>query len=76
MKESKLLEMKNKVEALTNIAQHLLTETAHIKELAVGTLELIKNMPAYDEAVKKLKEQVTKDPSKNEETDTSRKTIE
>ena len=48
MKESKLLEMKNKVEALTNIAQHLLTETAHIKELAVGTLELLKNMPAYE----------------------------
>ena len=76
MKENKLLEMKNKVEALTNIAKHLLTETAHIKELAVGTLELIKNMPAYDEAVKKLKEQVTKDPSKNEETDTGRKNIE
>ena len=75
MKENKLLEMKNKVEALTNIAQHLLTETAHIKELAVGTLELKKNMPAYDEAVKKLKEQVTKDPSENKETDADRETI-
>ena len=73
MKESKLLEMKNKVEALTNIAQHLLTETAHIKELAVGTLELLKNMPAYEQAVEELKKQVTENPSKNKETKPSGK---
>ena len=72
MKEIKLVEMKNKIEALTNIAQHLLTETTHIKELAVGSLELIKNMPDYEEAVNKLKDQVTKDPSKNKETDADR----
>ena len=32
-------------------------------------------MPAYDEAVKKLKEQVTKDPSENKETDADREII-
>ena len=68
MKESKLIEMKNKVVALTNISQHLLNEVAYIKELSVGTLELIKNMPDYEEAVEKLKKQVTENPSKDKET--------
>ena len=68
MKESKLIEMKNKVVALTNISQHLLNEVAYIKELSVGTLELIKNMPDYEQAVEKLKKQVTENPSKNKET--------
>ena len=68
MKESKLIEMKNKVAALTNISQHLLNEVAYIKELSVGTLELIKNMPDYEEAVEKLKKQVTENPSKDKET--------
>jgi predicted ATP-grasp superfamily ATP-dependent carboligase len=68
MKESKLIEMKNKVVALTNISQHLLNEVAYIKKLSVGTLELIKNMPDYEEAVEKLKKQVTENPSKDKET--------
>ena len=42
MKESKLLEMKNKVEALTRVVQHLLNEITQVKDLAIGTLETIK----------------------------------
>ncbi len=66
MKENKLIEMKNKVEALTRVSQHMINELAQIKDLAIGTLETIKNMPDYDEAIKKLKEDVLEKSSKAE----------
>lgn len=66
MKENKLIEMKNKVEALTRVSQHMINELAQIKDLAIGTLETIKNMPDYDEAIKKLKADVTEKSSKAE----------
>jgi predicted ATP-grasp superfamily ATP-dependent carboligase len=49
MKESKLIEMQNKIKSLNAAVQHLVT-------LSVGTAELIKHMPGYDEALKKMKE--------------------
>tara|TARA_R100000742_G_C4189368_1_gene21942 strand:- start:273 stop:503 length:231 start_codon:yes stop_codon:yes gene_type:complete len=76
MKENKLIEMKNKVEALTRISQHLLNEISQLKDLAVGTLETIKCMPDYDEAIQKLKDKVTKKPGETEEVDTNGKTFE
>ncbi len=71
MKESKLIEMKNKVDALTRIVQQLITEIQFTKEVAVGTLETIKKMPDYDEALEQLKKEVTEKPSKTEETNTT-----
>ena len=58
MKEKTLLEMKNKVESLTNVIQHLIKESMHLRELSVGTLETLKLMPGYDEAIEKLKERL------------------
>ena len=60
MKESKLLEMQNKIKAMTNVLQQLISEITHLRELSVGTLETIKHMPDYDEAIEKLKQEVTK----------------
>jgi peptidyl-tRNA hydrolase len=59
MKESTLLEMKNKIESIGRILQHLLNETTHLRELSVGTLEAVKLMPGYDEAIEQLKESLT-----------------
>ena len=67
MKENKLIEMSNKVKALTNVAQHLLNEVANIRELSVGTLETIKQMPDYVEAIEKLKTKLAEESSKAEE---------
>jgi len=60
MKESTLLEMQNKIKSLTNIIQHLINENTQLRDLSVGTLEIIKLMPGYDEALNSLKESVTK----------------
>ena len=60
MKESTLLEMQNKIKALTNIVQNLLSENLQLRDLSVGTLETLKLMPGYDEAIEQLKESITK----------------
>ncbi len=64
MKESKLIEMKNNVKALTNVVQKLITELQFTREVAVGSLETIKKMPGYEKALNELKDEVTK---KNEQ---------
>jgi flagellar biosynthesis component FlhA len=60
MKESTVLEMQNKIKALTNVVQNLLSENLQLRDLSVGTLETLKLMPGYDEAIEQLKESVTK----------------
>ena len=60
MKEQTLLEMKNKVEALTRVLQQLITENTHLRELGVGTLETLKLMPNYQEALDELKDNMIK----------------
>jgi hypothetical protein len=58
MKESTLLEMQNKIKSMTNIIQHLMNEITHLRELSVGTLETIKLMPDYKDAIEALKKQM------------------
>ena len=58
MKESTLLEMKNKIEAQNRILQSLINEVTHLKELSIGTLETIKLMPDYKDAIEALKKQM------------------
>jgi peptidyl-tRNA hydrolase len=54
MKEQTLVEMKNKVEALVRVLQQVIQEQQHLTTLAAGTLETVKLMPGYDEAIKTL----------------------
>ena len=60
MKESTLLEMQNKIKALTNVVQHILNDQTQLNDLAIGTLETLKLMPGYDTAIEFLKKEVTK----------------
>ena len=55
MKESTLLEMKNKIDAQNRVLQQLINELMHLRELGVGTLETLKLMPGYEDAIEKLK---------------------
>ena len=58
MKENTLLEMKNKIKSMTNIIQQLINEVTHLRELSIGTLETIKLMPDYEDAIEALKKQM------------------
>jgi len=61
MKESTLLEMRNKVDAQSRVIQQLINEIIHMRELSVGTLETLKLMPGYDKAIEDLKDNMAKE---------------
>ena len=66
-KQSRVDLVEKKIKALTNVMQGMMDEMAQMRDLSVGTLETIKLMPDYGEALEKLKETLTK----KEEDDTS-----
>ena len=60
MKESTLLEMQNKIAALTRVIQQMINEMNILSTTAVGTLETLKLMPGYDKAIEFLKKEADK----------------
>lgn len=66
MKEQTLIEMKNKLDAIVRVLQTVMDEQQHLTSLSVGTLQAIKLMPGYDEAIKQLTEKA-KEGDKNVE---------
>jgi cell division protein ZapA (FtsZ GTPase activity inhibitor) len=73
-KSSRVDLLEKKAKALIGVVQQLLDENAYLKDLAVGTLETIKLMPDYEDAIKKLKENLAKKSSETEKTDAARET--
>ena len=55
MKESTLIEMKNRIEILGNAVNRVLFELEQLKTLSVGNMELVKLLPGYEEALAELK---------------------
>ena len=68
-KQSKADHKAKQIQALINVVQQLLDETAFLKDLSVGTLETVKLMPGYQSALMQLKEKVEeqKDETNNVE---------
>jgi hypothetical protein len=60
MKESSLIEMRNKVDALTRVVQQIIYDINETKDLSRGTLEVLKKIPGYKEAVNDLKTEIEK----------------
>lgn len=67
MKEQTLIEMKNKIQSLTNVMQQLLNEVNHLRELGIGTLETVKLLPGYDDAIEKLKSNILEKQKERED---------
>jgi predicted component of type VI protein secretion system len=67
MKEQTLVEMKNKVDALIRVLQQVMEEQKHLTVLAAGTLETLKLMPGYDDAIKAMTERAKEEIQKVEE---------
>ena len=76
MKGSRVDLLEKKIEALIRVVQQILDENNYLKDLAVGTLETVKNMEGYEQAIEKLKEKMVAESGKAKEADTSRKIIE
>ncbi len=60
MKENKLIEMSNKIDTLGSAMNRVVQELTNLKDLSIGTMELIKEFPDYQLALDKLKESLTK----------------
>ena len=60
MKESKLIEMQNRLETLGAAVTRLVNEVTNLKDLSIGTMELVKKLPDYEKALEELKEQYKK----------------
>jgi cell shape-determining protein MreC len=66
-KQSRIDLLEKKVQALIGVVQQLLDETAYLKDLAVGTLETIKQMDDYEQAIEDLKKKMAEKSSKAKE---------
>jgi hypothetical protein len=64
MKESELIQLRNKVKNLEGIVTALLGQMTNLKDLSIGTLETLKRMPGYETALEQLKEDTQTDSSK------------
>jgi hypothetical protein len=55
MKEQKLIELWNRVEILGQNMQQIIQELGNLKDLSIGTLETLKRIPGYEEALENMK---------------------
>ena len=60
MKENTLVEMRNKIDALTRVMQQVIYDINETKDLSRGTLEVLKKIPGYKKAVNELKTEIEK----------------
>ena len=54
MKESKLIEMWNRIETLGSLVQQMSQEMANLRDLSIGTMSLLKKFPDYKKAIEEL----------------------
>jgi len=61
-------QLESRVETLGAIVDRLISEMSNLKDLAIGTMTLIKKLPGYEEALKEMQEELTKEnnPKNNE----------
>jgi hypothetical protein len=55
-KQSRVDLLEKKVKALTNVMQEIIYNANNLSTLAAGSMETIKRMPGYKEAIKQLTE--------------------
>ena len=55
MKESKLIAMSNKVDTIGAAMNRVVQEIGNLKDLSIGTMELVKEFPDYEDSLEKLK---------------------
>ena len=75
-KQSRVDNLEKRMAATTNVIQQVINELSYLKDLSIGTLETIKNMEGYEQAIEKLKEKMVTESGKTEEVDTGGKTFE
>ena len=57
MKESKLIEMQNKVESQTRVLQEIINELGQTRNIVVSLLEIVKRLKEYEPIIKQLQDE-------------------
>lgn len=57
-KSSRIDLAEKRIDALIRVVQQILDENAYLKDLAIGTLETVKLMPNYNEAIETIKAKI------------------
>lgn len=70
-KQSRIDNVEKRIAAMTNVLQALMNEIENLKTMIFGQQEIIKQFKEYEQAINKLKEKVSAEPSEGAETETS-----
>lgn len=57
MKESKLIQMQNKVESQTRVLQQVINELGQTRNIVISLLEVVKRLKEYEPIVKQLQDE-------------------
>ena len=68
MKESKLIEMSNRVDTMGAAMNRVVQELNNLKDLSIGLTELMKLLPDYNEALEKMKKNLKEQKEQEEKT--------
>lgn len=64
MKESKLIEMQNKVESQTRVMQQIINELGQTRQIVISLLEIVKKFKEYEPIIKQLEDERKADSEK------------
>ena len=56
MKESKLIEMQNKIESQTRVLQQVINELGQTRSIVISLLEIVKKLKEYKPIIKQLQD--------------------
>lgn len=64
MKESKLIEMQNKIESQTRVMQEMINELGQTRNIVISLLEIVKRLEEYKPIIKQLEDERKADSEK------------
>jgi len=64
MKESKLIEMYNKIESQTRVMQEMINELGQTRNIVISLLEIVKRLEEYKPIIKQLEDERKADSEK------------
>ena len=64
MKESKLIEMSNKIESQTRVMQEMINALGQTRHIVISLLEIVKKFKEYEPIIKQLEDERKADSEK------------
>lgn len=64
MKESKLIQMQNKIESQTRVMQQIINELGQTRQIVISLLEIVKRLKEYKPIIKQLEDERKADSEK------------